>query len=192
MSIPQLQFPVPNGVPQYEQYRKLSRIALKMQQAGWRVDKQALALHRDTATVRYDRFRALFMDTTGVTDLGEDGGTAAVKDWFWATKKAPQVSIDKKTKKPKLGINGALMHYLLEIEDAELNKAAAALIGLRKAAKTITFCEEYDTPTGRVHPTFNVSGTKGSRWSTSSQYGTGQHRRTDRFSSRPWLKTNLT
>lgn len=162
-----LHFPTPSGVAQYRQYQALSQIALKMQTKGIRVDREALERHRVAAAARLERFRGLFIQFTGVEHMGDDGQTADIKAWFWDTMKMPKVSIDKKTKKPKLDTNGALLHYLTEIEDERVNKAAAALIGYRKAAKTLTFCEVYNTPDGRVYPSFNVTGTKGSRWSCS-------------------------
>jgi DNA polymerase I-like protein with 3'-5' exonuclease and polymerase domains len=165
MNIAQLQFPVLNGVAQYRQYQRLSQVALKMQTAGIRIDRDALAKHEVAARARLERFRGLWERFTGVKELGADGQTAQVKAWFWDTKGLPKVSIDKKTKKPKLDTNGALMHYLTEIEDDDVNKAAAALIGYRKAAKGLDYCKQYAHD--RVYPSFNVTGTKGSRWSCS-------------------------
>ena len=163
--IAQLLFPVPEGARQYETYRRLSHIALEMKTHGVTVDEAAVERHRVAAQTRLEKFGALFRGLTGVENLGADGQTKEIKDWFWVTKKLPQVSIDKHTKKPKLDTNGALMHYLTEIEDETVNSAAAALIGYRKAAKALSFCAEYAAP--RVFPSFNVTGTKGSRWSCS-------------------------
>lgn len=163
--IPSLQFPLPGGRALYEQYKRQAAIALKMQTVGLCVDRYRLWQHRKAAEKRYERFKDIWVRVTGVEDLGKDGQTDAVKAWFWEVKKCPIVSRDKHSKAPKLDTNGALLNYLTDIEDEQVNQAAAALIGYRKAAKAISFCEEYDVD--KVHPMFNVTGTKGARWSAS-------------------------
>ena len=161
-----LEMPVPGSTAVYKQYQQLAKIALDMQTDGLRIDRTAVLAHLKSARERLDRFRYIWKNITGVQNLGDDGQTKDVKEWFWNTKHCdPLVSIDKKTRQPKLDTNGALMHYLQEDPREEVNKAAAALIGYRKAAKSLSFLVVYDVD--RVHPSWNVAGTKGSRWGCS-------------------------
>lgn len=159
-----LEFPVPHGKRQYDQYMELSRIAVEMQKAGWRVDQTKLVEHKRLATERQKRLGSIFQDLSGISELGKDGQMASIKSYFWDTLGCPVVSKDRKTKKPKLDA-AALLAYASEFEDERIVKSAAALYGYRKAGKTIGFCNDYLAADGRIHPTYNVTGTKGSRWS---------------------------
>lgn len=159
-----LEFPVPGGKSQYSQYMELSRIAVRMQQSGWRVDVKRLKEHKEAAKERQKRLGDIFKGLSGLSELGKDGQLVAIKDYFWKTLELPVVSIDRKTKKPKLDA-AALLAYVSEYEDERVVKSAAALYGYRKAGKTIGFCNDYLQANGRIHPTYNVTGTKGSRWS---------------------------
>lgn len=159
-----MQFPVPYGADQYRQYIRLSGIATEMRTAGWRVDLCAVRQHQKNASERQERLRTIFAKLSSVGDLGKDGQTQSVKDFFWKTLGVPVVSVDKKTKKPKLDA-AALLAYATEFDDERVRNASAALYGFRKAGKTLAFCEEYLASQGRTHATFNVTGTKGSRWS---------------------------
>lgn len=162
----QLQFPVPNGRAQYLQYMQLSRIATEMKTAGWRIDIPALLEHKQAAMKRQTRLRAVFSKLACIEDIGKDGQTQNVKDYFWKTLGVPVVSVDRKTKKPKLDA-AALLAYATEYDNETIKQSAASLYGYRKAGKTIAFCDEYLSAGARVHATFNVTGTKGSRWSCS-------------------------
>lgn len=159
-----LKFPIPNGRNQYEQYMRLSSIATEMKTAGWRVDTCKVMEHKRLATERSNRLKNIFIGLACIGDIGKDGQTQSVKDYFWKTLGVPVVSVDKKTKKPKLDA-AALLAYATEFDDDRITKSAAALYGFRKAGKTLNFCEEYLASHGRVRATFNVYGTKGSRWS---------------------------
>lgn len=161
-----LEFPVPYGKRQFAQYMQLSEIAVRMQQSGWRVDMKKVASHHKDAQLRQERLSTIFTRLAGTTDIGKDGQTQSVKDYFWKTLGVPVVSVDRKTKRPKLDA-AALLVYATEFEDERIVQSAAALYGYRKAGKTIGFCEEYAKSGGRVHASFNVTGTKGSRWSCS-------------------------
>lgn len=164
-----MQFPVPRGAEQFAQYMELARIALRMQQTGWRVDRDRLKQHLQDAKDRQTKYGAKFAEITGIKELGKDGQLQVIKDWFWLEKKVPVVSIDRKTKKPKLDA-AALLTYATESEDEAVQKASVYLYGYRRGGKTISFCEDYlerSAADGRVHPSFNVIGTKGSRWSSS-------------------------
>ena len=159
---PKFQFPIPNSRAVYEQYRQLSALALKMQTQGLHIDGAAVAKHEKDATARMKRFRALFTQLTGISELGKDGQSKAIRDWFWTTKGLPQVSLHKKKRTPKLDID-ALLYYLTDIDDETVNKAAGALIGYRKAAKSLSMLAAYHVR--KIHPGWNASGPKGSRWS---------------------------
>lgn len=161
-----LEFPVPSGKLQFEQYMRLSKVATQMQQSGWRVDLQAVKKHHEKAQTRKTRLGAIFTNLACITDIGKDGQTLAVKEYFWDTLGVPVVSVDRKTKKPKLDA-AALLVYATEYNDERIVQSAASLYGYRKAQKTLAFCDEYAKSGGRVHPSFNVTGTKGSRWSCS-------------------------
>ena len=161
-----LEFPIPNGSQQFEQYMRLSKVATQMQQSGWRVDLQAVEKHHEKALERKRRLGTIFSNLADITDIGKDGQTLAVKEYFWNTLGVPVVSVDRKTKKPKLDA-AALLVYATEYTDERIVKSAASLYGYRKAQKTLAFCGEYGQSGGRVHPSFNVTGTKGSRWSCS-------------------------
>lgn len=161
-----LEFPVPSGETQFKQYMRLSKVATQMQQSGWRVDLEAVKKHHVLAEKRKKRLGTIFTKLANIVDIGKDGQTTAVKNYFWNTLGVPVVSVDRKTKKPKLDA-AALLVYATEYEDERIVKSAAALYGYRKAQKTLGFCDEYAKSGGRVHPSFNVTGTKGSRWSCS-------------------------
>lgn len=161
-----LQFPVPRGKEQYQQYMELSRIAVRMQQSGWAVDLKKLKEHKRAAEERQQRLGDIFRQLSGLKELGKDGQLLSIKDYFWKTLGCPVISIDRKTKKPKLDA-AALLAYASESEDTQVIRSAAALYGYRKAGKTIGFCQDYIASGGRIHPTYNVTGTKGSRWSCS-------------------------
>jgi DNA polymerase I-like protein with 3'-5' exonuclease and polymerase domains len=162
-----LKFPVPRGKEQYDQYMKLAHVAMEMTTAGWRVDLDAVARHRDAAIARQKRMGEIFSTLSHVAELGADGQTQAIKDYFWKELEVPVVSVDRKTKKPKLDA-AALLAYASEFEDDRIIQSAASLYGFRKAGKTIAFCNEYAKSGGRIHPAYNVTGTKGSRWSCSN------------------------
>jgi DNA polymerase-1 len=134
-----------------------------MQIRGIHIDLEAVKTHQKDAEKRLEKFRTIWVKMTGVTEIGEDGQTDEVKAWFWRTKGLPVVSFDRETKAPKLD-NDALLHYLNEIEDEVVNDAAAALIGYRKAAKALSMLRAYNVPI--VHPEWNVTGTKGARWTS--------------------------
>lgn len=161
-----LEFPIPSGKRQFEQYMRLSKVATQMQQSGWRVDMQAVSKHHQEAAKRKTRLGTIFCKLASISDIGKDGQTLAVKEYFWKTLNVPVVSVDRKTKKPKLDA-AALLVYATEYTDERIVQSAASLYGYRKAHKTLGFCEEYAKSGGRVHPSFNVCGTKGSRWSCS-------------------------
>lgn len=164
MKVPKFSFPVPGGAQQYVQYKKLNLIALRMTQAGWRVDRKRLAHHHQAAIKRQQKYGGKFTRITGVANLGQDGQTNEVKSWFWEVKKVPVVSVDRHTRKPKLDAV-ALLTYASEAKDEEVQRASVFLYGYRKAGKTLGFCKAYNVD--RVYPRFNVTGTKGSRWSSS-------------------------
>ncbi|RYF43941.1 MAG: hypothetical protein EOO38_18435, partial [Cytophagaceae bacterium] len=105
-------------------------------------------------------------DVERIKELGKDGQGNEIKSFFWDSLHLPIVSVDKKTKKPKLDA-AALLAYASESENPRAVKAAASLYGYRKAGKTLSFCAEYASSLGRIHPSYNVTGTKGSRWSCS-------------------------
>lgn len=162
-----LQFPVPHGKRQYAQYMQLSHVAMEMQMAGWRVDLAKVAEHKAAAEARQVRMGQIFTKLSGIADLGKDGQSHGIKEYFWETLGLPHVSIDKKTKKPKLDA-ATLLAYASEYTDSRTVESAASLYGFRKAGKTISFCNEYAKSGGRIHPAYNVTGTKGSRWSCSN------------------------
>jgi DNA polymerase-1 len=163
-----LEFPVPHGKRQYAQYMELSRVAMRMQTSGWRVDLAKVEEHRKKAVERQRRMAEIFSDLSHIpaSAMGVDGQTAQVKGYFWDVLHVPVVSVDRKTRKPKLDA-AALLAYASEFEDPRIVKSAAALYGYRKAGKTLAFCAEYAGSGGRIHPSYNVTGTKGSRWSCS-------------------------
>jgi DNA polymerase-1 len=161
-----LEFPVPRGREQFNQYMRLAKVAMEMTTAGWRVDLDRVAAHREMAVERQGRMRAIFADLTSIGDLGVDGQLQSIKAWFWDTQKLPVVSVDRKTKRPKLDA-AALLEYASGDYGDLAAKASAALYGYRKAGKCLAFCAEYMASGGRIHPAYNVTGTKGSRWSCS-------------------------
>lgn len=165
MSI-KLQLPVHRGREQYAQYMRLAHVAMEMQTSGWRIDRDALNTHLVAAQARQKRMRDIFVSLSGIDNLGVDGQTQDVKSFFWDTLCLTPVSFDKTTKKPKLDA-ASLLHYASESEDGKIVKLSAALYGYRKAGKTIAFAEDYLKAGQRIHPSYNVTGTKGSRWSCS-------------------------
>jgi DNA polymerase-1 len=161
-----IEFPVPRGREQYDQYMRLAHVAMEMTTAGWRVDDDALRVHRMAAMRRQARMREIFADLTGCKNLGVDGQTQEVKDVFWTRFGLPHVSVDTKTRRPKLDA-AALLEYASGDYGPSEARAAAALYGYRKSGKSLAFAAEYLSAGGRIHPSYNVTGTKGSRWSCS-------------------------
>lgn len=161
-----LEFPVPMGRAQYDQYMQLAYAAMEMTTAGWRVDLEAVAVHQKDAENRQERMQKIFADISGISDLGKDGQLVTIKEYFWQQLGLPVVSVDRKTKNPKLDTS-ALLEYASGNYGPIAEKAAASLYGFRKAGKAIGFCRDYAASGGRIHASFNVTGTKGSRWSCS-------------------------
>ena len=162
----QLEFPIPFGQKQYRQYLELAHVAMEMTSAGWAVDLEAVEKHRQAAIDRQRRMRVIFTENTGIAELGKDGQVAAIKQWFLEDQGLPIVSVDRKSKKPKLD-SAALLEYASPKMPEKVRKASASLYGYRKAGKALGFCNEYASSNGRIHPSYNVTGTKGSRWSCS-------------------------
>lgn len=162
---PELEFPVTNGRAIYEQYRELSNLALRMQTRGLRIDQGAVEQHIKDATARKADFAKKFTSTTGITELGDDGQSNAIRAWFWDTKGAPKITAPKQ-KNPGLDTKAALLWYLTEWDDPIIKEASASLIGYRKASKALGILAAY-RGYATVHPSWNVTGTKGARWSCS-------------------------
>lgn len=167
MEIPELCWPLEGSLAQYRQSLQLAEIAGQMQEFGWRVDRDAAKRHLVTAQERQEKYGTLFKTLSGLEDIGKDGQTAAVKSYFWDTLKAPPVSLSKKTKKPKLD-KLALVEYITSGNSEELKKSAAAMYAYRRNGKVIGYMEAYleaSLKDGRIHPRWNIWGTKTSRWS---------------------------
>ena len=167
LKFPEFEFPVPNGVNLYKQSMQLAAVAGQMKVAGWLVDRDRTHIHLHVAEERQARFRVLFAELTGIQDMGKDGQTAQIKDFFWNELNAPPVSLNKRTKKPKLDAS-ALVEYVQPGHPEALRKAAAALYGFRRNGKTAGYCRKYlelSESDGRVHPNWNAGGTKTGRWS---------------------------
>ena len=152
---PRIELPAPHSREIYENYKKQAAIALKMQTRGIRIDQDAVRRHVAAITDRKGRFLSLFANITGIHQdyVGIDGGTGAVKKWFKDKTGSDSVSTKE------------VLLPLLESPDDTIRDAAAALIGLRKAAKALTMLDAYTTY--EVYPSWNVTGTKGARWSCS-------------------------
>lgn len=161
---PQQQLPAPHSRALYEQYRVQSSIALAMRNRGLHIDQAAVRKHIQETNDRRHKFANLWKDITGVAELGANGLTAEIKNWFWGIKGIPETTTVKDGK-PTLDTNGFLMWCLEDSGDEEIQNAAAALIGYRKASKALSMLVAYDVP--KIYPEWNVTGTKGSRWSSS-------------------------
>lgn len=167
MEIPDLTWPLEGTRAQYVQGLRLAEIAGKMQEYGILVDRDACFRHLVTARERQERFGTVFKELSGLDDIGLDGGTAAVKSFFWDTLKAPHVSLSKRTKLPKLD-KLALIEYVTAGKTEELRKAAASLYAYRRNGKVIGYMTAYleaSSSDSRIHPRWNTIGTKTSRWS---------------------------
>lgn len=162
-----MQFPVINGSAQYKQYMAMSHIAIKMTQTGWRVNKERAAEHRDSAEVRAKALKAEVQELTGL-DPGPSGLGPKWKEYFLKTLGLPPVSFAKHTREPQLNA-AALMTYANDWEDPEVRKKARALWLYRKNTKLLNaFLYPLLAMEGdRTHPSFNITGTKGARWSAS-------------------------
>lgn len=166
---PPMEFPVPNGLGQYEQMKLLGRLAVEMTVAGWRVDRDACRRHLAEATGAHGRYVGLFGQYTGLSGLEKDCQFQHVRDYFWNVLCVPTVSKDKKTGKRKLD-GPALVTYAHESPDPHVRRCAAALYALRKNWKKMGYMNEYlaaSQEDGRVHPSWSPTGTKTGRWSCS-------------------------
>lgn len=150
---PKIELPAPHSREIYENYKKQSAVALKMQMRGVRVDQEAVNRHIAAISDRRGRFLSIFAGVTGIKDIGADGNVGVVKEWF-----------KERTGYQSLSTKEVLLP-LLESEDDAVRDAAAALIGYRKSAKALTMLDAYKVDV--VYPSWNVTGTKGARWSCS-------------------------
>jgi DNA polymerase-1 len=170
MKTPDFEFPVKNGKAQYEQYKQLSALGAEMQTAGWAVDREACQEHLKEATETHAKYLGMFAELSKLEGLEKDCQSQQVRNFFWVDLGVPVVSRDKKTKKPKLD-GPALVEYAHEHPDQHVRKCAAALYALRRNFKKMGYMNEYleaSAKDGRVHPSWNPTGTKTGRWSCSS------------------------
>jgi DNA polymerase I-like protein with 3'-5' exonuclease and polymerase domains len=168
MDFPEIELPVPGARAQYQQSLQLASIAGQMKDYGWLVDRDAARRHMQVGVDRQAKYRTLFSELSGIADLGKDGQGQTIKDYFWKELKAPPFSIDKDTKKPKLDKTALIEYCTNPAHSEQLRKCAASLYGFRRNGKVMGYMESYlelSKTDGRVHPSWNIWGTKTSRWS---------------------------
>ena len=161
----------------YHAIMKTMDTAARMTERGVRVDAARCNWHIEQAQERGARFTADFLRITGMpaSSMGDKGmgGTKAVRDWFWVDQGAPQEVRDKITKKPQFN-SACLIGYATGHKGKAFADAAAALYGIRKAKVSEKFAKAYLAVStqynGRIHFGFNVTGTKGERWSASAKF----------------------
>lgn len=162
-----MKFPVVNGKAQYEQYIHMAKTAVKMTQTGWRVDRARLLEHKTQAE---DRAFALKKEVQNLTSLdpGDSGLGPQWLKYFLTTLQLPPVSFDKHSRKPQLN-QAALITYATDYTDPHVRATARALWLYRKNTKLLNaFINPLvKSKSDRIHPSFNVTGTKGARWSAS-------------------------
>lgn len=162
-----LAFPVINGRAQYAQYLQLAKIAVHMQRTGWRISKPRAEAHRDAAVIRAKALKDEIITLTGL-DPGDSGLGPQWVTYFLKTLGLPPVSFDKHTRRPQLNA-AALLTYANDWEDPDVKAQARALYLYRKNTKLLNafLYPLLENPGDRIHPAFNVAGTKGARWSAS-------------------------
>ena len=176
--MPKISMCTPRAKERYDNALSLMRIAEKMTRYGFRVDLAKIAEHRERAMARRDRYQKMFCDMTGlpVAALGAagEGHTSAIREHFTETLGAPDVEFDKKTKRPQFN-NAALTTYATAYREQSFGPPAAALIGIRKNGRSVSFCDTYrifaaQSATGdRIHFGFNPLGTVTGRWTSSAK-----------------------
>ena len=172
--------PQPRAKQRYENLIGLMRVCERITEKGWRVDLAKLDAHRTTALTRINKFRTMFLAKTGLkdADLGASGSgtTHRVRDWFWVGEKAPQLLVNKLTKKPQFSTE-LLISYAQDFKQERFAVAAALLYGLRKNQKLVEFCNTYArfaAADGRIHFSFNPAGTQTGRWTSSTKMRVAQ------------------
>jgi hypothetical protein len=177
MRIPDMTFPIDNGVPRYDRLVKVAHAARLMSDYGVRIDLGRAAWHLENAKQRAGFFLRKFLELTGLSesDMGAKGSgqTNIVRDWFWVRNEAPVLSRHRRTKAPQFN-TATLIGYANDYAQSEFGPAAAALYGIRASRTAARFAEAYLRVgrhcDGRIKFGFNVLGTKGERWSASQKF----------------------
>lgn len=190
---PTMEFPLDETAEvRYRHTMKVMETAQRMKAKGVRVDLEKCKWHIKDSKERAEKFTEIFLSLTGLPAkaLGDAGagGTKAVRDWFWEECKAPAIAFDKVTKKPQFN-TPTLIGYATDFRGTRFSAPAAALFGIRKAKTSAKFARAYYEVArrheGRIHFGFNVTGTKGERWSASTSWRWWDEGLSD------WVETNL-
>lgn len=170
----ELQQPAPRARERYESKFELMAVAQKITQYGWLVDRERLAEHLDGANKRAELYHSKFISLTGqnadILGRARTGNTLAMRKFFKEELGAPDVSFDKKTRKPQF--NTASLIEWANTKGAPYAGPAASLYALRKNLRTADFCRTYELfsrADGRIHFQFNVCGTQTGRWTSATR-----------------------
>ena len=169
-----LQQPAPRARERYESKFKLMAIAEKITRYGWLIDRDRLAQHLDGANKRAELYHSKFISLTGqppeILGRARTGNTLAMRRFFKEELGAPDVSFDKRTRKPQF--NTASLIEWANTKGAPYAGPAASLYALRKNLRTADFCRVYELfsrSEGRIHFQFNVVGTQTGRWTSATR-----------------------
>lgn len=157
-----------DGWKHYKYRSDLNDVLCLMTKKGMPFNERARA-ELDT-WVNYDamRYKEKFESLAGGIDAGKDGGTAAVKDFFFKTLGAP-VLARTDADAPSLSKN-VLKRYTQECKGTTIAEAARSLLKFKlygKLHSTFTGPGCLDVYDGWVHPSFNAVGTVSGRLSCS-------------------------
>lgn len=159
-----------NGRSIYREYCTLSKIAGAMQVTGFALDtvriKEIDLELKEKGTQLAEKWATL-----SNVSLGKVGQGPKLRAFFFNELNAPVVAFSKKSKKypnkpqkPSLP-SSALLEYVV---DPKLRDYAKTLFEFRKIKKLETAFIQPMLGKDRIHTTFKVWGTKGSRWSASN------------------------
>lgn len=159
-----------SGQELYDEYRELSIIAGGMQRVGFALDTARVNEINEELKEKGQQLAEKWATLSDVS-LGKVGQGPKLREFFFNELKAPVVAFSKKSKKypnkpkkPSLP-SSALLEYVV---DPKLRDYAKTLFEFRKIKKLETAFIQPMLGKDRIHTTFKVWGTKGSRWSASN------------------------
>lgn len=151
---------IPSGDLHYKRLTLVADICMKMQSHGMPLDEERRrVLHEDMQTSA-EEHRAEFTRISGVENTGSEGTTAAVKEYFFQTLRAPVLAVTA-TQQPSLS-KDVLKRYANDPLNPTLSGAAKALLKFKQYAKiasTFTGPECITVHDGRCHPSWRSWGT---------------------------------
>lgn len=157
-----------DGWAHYKRRNEVNEVLGRMTQAGMPFDEGARAQLDTWINFDAQRFKAKFEEFAGGIDAGSEGSTAAVKDFFFKTLKAPVIA-ETEAGEPSLS-KDILKRYTQEHKGTPIAVAAKLLLKFKlygKLHSTFTGPGKMQVFDGRIMPSWNVVGTVSGRLSCS-------------------------